>query len=555
MAAKEVTLSPEEIDALEVTYLGPSWQTNDDGSWHLPERTLGWEIIGWCSRYLRNPDTGGPWEFTLEQMRIILWWYAIDEHGNFIYNSGVIQRLKGWGKDPLLAVVCLVEFVGPCRFGGWDDSGEPIVAPQSAAWVQVAAVSKEQTKNTIALFPSLMTDDLRSDYGIKAGDAYQILRAHQGRNRLEPVTSNYRSLEGGRSTFVLMNETHHWVSSNSGHDMANTIDGNTTKGRGRGARALAITNAYQPGEDSVAERMRVAYEEILAGRAMDVGVMYDTIEAHPSTPLTPEALEIVIPKIRGDAVWLSVKGIISSVMNTRIALSRSRRMWLNQIVSSDEALITKQDWANSKDVDLTLEPGDAITLGFDGAKTRDSTALVAMRIKDRATFVIGLWERPHGPEAEGWEVERNVVDHAVRDAIRVYDVQGFYADVAYWESYIHDWGVEFGDQFSIAPHGDSPVAWDMRKSVKEVTRANERLVQAVMDGKIKHDGDLNLTRHVMSVRRHENRHGVSFTKDEREGRSRIDLYAAMLLAHEALLDMGKRGKAPKRQRTGKGWFM
>jgi hypothetical protein len=34
---------------------------------------------------------------TLEQLRFLLWWYAIDESGRFVYQSGVLQRLKGWG--------------------------------------------------------------------------------------------------------------------------------------------------------------------------------------------------------------------------------------------------------------------------------------------------------------------------------------------------------------------------------------------------------------------------------------------------------------------------
>jgi hypothetical protein len=33
--------------------------------------------------------------------------------GRFVYRKGVLQRMKGWGKDPLLAVICLVELVGP----------------------------------------------------------------------------------------------------------------------------------------------------------------------------------------------------------------------------------------------------------------------------------------------------------------------------------------------------------------------------------------------------------------------------------------------------------
>ncbi|XES01291.1 hypothetical protein HEP87_63070 [Streptomyces sp. S1D4-11] len=35
--------------------------------------------------------------------------------------------------------------------------------------------------------------------------------------------------EGGRITFTVLNETHHWVSGNSGDRMYETIDGNATK--------------------------------------------------------------------------------------------------------------------------------------------------------------------------------------------------------------------------------------------------------------------------------------------------------------------------------------
>lgn len=91
------TLTPEEIDALTPTYIGCTWQKNEDGSWLLPERTLGWQIAGWTFKYLRNPNGGGPWKFTNEQLRFVLWWYAVDEHGRFINQTGVLQRLKGWG--------------------------------------------------------------------------------------------------------------------------------------------------------------------------------------------------------------------------------------------------------------------------------------------------------------------------------------------------------------------------------------------------------------------------------------------------------------------------
>ena len=97
MEVRPITALPTlELDELVPTYIGPTWETNEDGSWHLPERTLGWEIAGWTHEYLAGED-GSPWNFTDEQLRFVLWWYAVDEAGRFTYRTGVLQRCKGWG--------------------------------------------------------------------------------------------------------------------------------------------------------------------------------------------------------------------------------------------------------------------------------------------------------------------------------------------------------------------------------------------------------------------------------------------------------------------------
>jgi len=113
--------SPEEIEALKrsiafdpsketltadllteittPTLIGPTWKTTEDGSWLLPEHTLGWEIAGWCTKYLKSPrNPEEPFKFTLEQLRFILHWYAVDAKGKFLYRTGVLQRMKGAGK-------------------------------------------------------------------------------------------------------------------------------------------------------------------------------------------------------------------------------------------------------------------------------------------------------------------------------------------------------------------------------------------------------------------------------------------------------------------------
>jgi hypothetical protein len=499
-------LTAEEIEALEPTFLGPTWKRNPDGSWLLPTRTLGWQIAGWAAEWLLGED-GKPWKFTKEQLRFILWWYAVDENGRFIARTGVLQRMKGWGKDPILAVMCLVELVGPSRFSHWDEKGQPVGIPHPRAWVQVTAVNQAQTTNTMALIPGLMSERFKAKYRIK--DGAELIRAMGGKCRLEAVTSSYRAIEGKRTTFTLLNETHHWVAGNKGIKMYETIDGNSTK---QDSRYLAITNAYLPGEDSVAEIMREWYEKIREGRAVDVGFLYDSIEAHPRTPLTAEALHIVIPKIRGDAVWLRVETIIQSVLNATLSASRSRRMWLNQIVAEEDALYGPDQLAAMENEDLELLPGDEIVAGFDGGKTDDDTALVAIRISDQAIFKLGHWFKPDGansdddPDVPRWEVNRELVDSAVHEMFRLYEVKGFYADVALWESYITDWAADYAEGL------------------------------------------------IVNARRRTNNYGLSFGKESRESPRKVDLYAALLLAHEALHDLRTRGKKEKK-RTGRGHFL
>ncbi|MFB8351002.1 terminase [Streptomyces niveus] len=548
MAAQAI-LAPEEIDLLEPTFIGPTWQKDPYGRWALPTKTLGWQIAGWCSEWLRSEE-GGPWKFTREQLRFVLHWYAVDDTGRFTNRKGVLQRMKGWGKDPLLAVLCLVELVGPSRFSHWDEAGEPVGKAHPRAWVQVTAVNQSQTTNTMALIPSLMSDDFKVKYDVKDGAV--LIRANGGKARLEAVTSSYRALEGKRTTFTLLNETHHWVSGNNGHKMYETIDGNATK---QDSRYLAITNAYLPGEDSVAERMRESFEKIREGRAVDVGFMYDSIEAHPETPLSPEALLIVIPKIRGDAVWLIPQTIVQSVLDTTISASRSRRMWLNQVVAEEDAIYGPAEWDPLLDEGKGLKPGDEVVLGFDGGKSSDSTALVALRVRDMHVVLLNIWEHPEGEAGKHWSVPRHEVDSAVHEAFRLFDVKAFFADVALWESYIADWSETYGERLAAkSPVGKDAIGWDMRGSQKAVTMAHERLMRTVFDKKLSHDGDLTLRRHVLSARRRTNNYGISFGKESKDSPRKIDAYAALMLAHEALYELRVRGKKV-RKRTGRGYFM
>lgn len=560
-----MTPSKEALDRLEElgldesvlkpTYIGPTWQKNPDGSWRLPEKTLGWQILGWCSTRINALQGGGRWKFTPEQARFILWFYAVDDEGRFIYRKAVMQRLKGAGKDPLLAVICLIELCGPSRFSHWDAKGNPVGKRHEMAWVQVAAVSRDQTRNTSTLFPALISDELKAEFRLEVGK--ELIHGMGGRIRLECVTSNPATLEGGRSTFVILNEIWWWKVGNQGTAMYEGIERNVKK---TNSRWIAITNAFVPGEDSVCERIRNGWEAVQEGRAMDVGLMYDSIEAHPNAPLDPIILPYIIDGVRGDAKWLDPRSVIESIMDTSFSPALSRRVWLNQIVADEDAVYQPAQWHELAKgfEDEMLREGDEITLGFDGGKTDDATALVAYRVKDGFVQILGLWEKPTkwgalgGKDGEDWKVPQEEVDSRVHEAFRLYKVKGFYADVSLWESYIHEWTKAYAEGLEVKASSASPIGWDMR-SPKQATYAHEALMNAIFDGAIHHNNDLALKRHVLNARRRENIHGISFGKESPDSPKKVDAYAALMLAYKAATDLAARGREVKQTTGGRVW--
>lgn len=534
-----------------VRAIGPTWAIGDDGRWVLPERTLGWAVMGWCGVWLQRPD-GEPWRFTPEQARFVLWYYALREDGRFVYRDAVLQRMKGWGKDPLAAALMAAEMLGPVRFGGWGADGEPVAVPVGDAWVQTAAVSLDQTKNTMRLFPGLFTPAAKREYRVQIGK--ETIYAMADSRFLQAVTRSPATLEGARASFVVLNETHLWTSSNDGHEMAAVIARNAAKSADGGARTLRITNAYQPGEDSVAERDREAWEAVQAGRAVEVGLLYDSLEAGPTAPLTAEAAPLVVSAVRGDSWWMDPERLVSEVLDVRNPPSQSRRWWYNQIVATEDAWVSRQEWdaCAIPPEEAALEDGDAITLGFDGSEYDDWTALVGCRVSDGLLFTVGLWD----PDAHGGEIPRAEVDAAVRAAFRRWDVVGFYADVHPWEAYIDAWDLEFGDGLAMRSTMRSAIGFDMRGRRREITEATERLHAAIVERRVPHIAEPRASQHVYNARRRPNAFGVAIGREHRESPRRIDWAVAAILAYHARRDYlalpEKKRRRRGRRRAGGG---
>lgn len=505
----------------------------------LPEKTLGWQALAWTADYLRQPDgpdAGAPWRYTDEQARFLLWWYAVDERGRFVYRRGMLRRLKGWGKDPVGSTLCALELCGPCRFGGWDAAGEPVAIPHPSPWVITAAVSLDQTKNTMRLFPSLFSDDAVDEYGIDLGKEIIYTRA----GMLEAVTSSPRAMEGKRTTFSLKNETHHWLANNDGLAMSEVIARNLTKARAGDARSLAISNAHNPGEGSDAELDYEAYLSSLTGRS-PADFLYDSIEAPDGIDIEdPEQVRAGLIAARGDSHWLDLDRHVAEILDPRTREGMARRFYFNQVVAGDDVWLPRQAWDQLRGP-REVPAGALIVVGFDGSDSDDWTALRA-ETQDGYQFTPAfadgkpmIWD----PAQHGGYTPRAEVTAAVAELFRRYRVVRMYCDPPYWQSEIDAWAGEHGDKVVLrwATYRPRPMA-----------EALERFRTDVLAAQLTHDGCQITSKHVENAHADYRPQGVLVRKDKPISRNKIDAVMSSALAHEAAFDVTAGKLWPTRSR-------
>jgi hypothetical protein len=548
---------------VEAVHLGPTWQRDPaTGLYVAPEHSLGKGIAEWVHRYVASPDGEGPWVCTPEQLRLLYHVYALRRTStrartDWVYRELNVQRLKAWGKDPFAAMLALVEMVGPCRLDHWDEHGDPVGRAEPAAWVQVMAVAKAQTKNTMKMFATLVGPRMRTDYHVVVGKEQVV--ALGGERTIEAVTSAPATMEGNRPTFQIGGEPHWWRENNDGHAMREVMDRNNKR---PGSRILWITNAYNPSEMSVGQANREGWELARSGEYADTGVMYDSLEAPESARMVPREIPVVLAAVRGDSHWVDIDAITKRILDPRNSVATSRRFYFNQIGADDEA------WADPKDVDATIHPqvktwradpdidvsdtGAAIRLGwapvepdepvvlfFDGGKSDDHTAISGYRLADDYLFSVGYWGRPARLDSrERWFAPREDVDDRVTEAMDRFRVVALWADPShakddeddtpYWDGLLDVWHRRWKDQlgFWAVKTGEMQhaVKWDMTSPARQAVfvQGAEEFVRALEDHALSHDGHPMFVRYMKNAKALQTRYGTSLWKGARGSKRKID---------------------------------
>lgn len=526
--------------------------------------TLAPEIIAWAESILIQPNgahAGRPFQFTPRQLRFMLWWYSVDDDGRWLFQHGARRLSKGSGKSPHAGVLGLCEFCGPVRVKDIDHKrrivvGESFMMPL----VQIAATAESQTHNTMRMIRAFAPkgSPIVVQHQLDPGKV-SYYKLPEG--KLEVISSSPTAAEGAEPSLIIADETEWWRPNNGGVELNNTLLDNLAKS---GSRMLEVSNAWVPGQDSVAESTFAAWVAQEEDRVVSAAgrILYDAVISRPDLDWYDEAaVRADMERVYADAWWQSLDGVMKRVFSPKSKLSDSKRKYGNRPEVAEDAWADPAQWSVLKaDPDRPVAEREEIAMFFDGSKSRDATALIGCCMSDGHVFRIGMWE-PDTAHDTTSTVDVADVNRAVHRAKERYTVVGFFADVQEWESFVKvDWPALFADDLLIdaQPSGKAPqaVAWDMRSRTYEFTLACELTLGEIEDKKFTHDGDAAVARHIGNARRRPNQWGVSIGKASRDSPEKIDgavcVIGARMVRQQVL---ASKAWQKRRKKTGRASFL
>lgn len=216
--------------------------------------------------------------------------------------------------------------------------------------------------------------------------------------------------------------------------------------------------------------------------------------------------------------FLSLDALRSTLKTSRE--SQWRRYRLNQVTEDVGAWLELGMW-NALSSSRTIPRGSRVVGGFDGSTSGDATGILICSVEEVPHCeVYALWEAPTDPRrAEGWRVPRSEVSEAVRALYETYDVVELACDPAWWRSEIEAWSVAYPNVVEFPFH-----------SVARAAPACGRAYAAIKSGRLSHDGDANLARHLRNCVVRETPQGVVIQKYHRNSIHHIDLATALVIA-------------------------
>jgi phage terminase large subunit-like protein len=424
------------------------------------------------------------------------------------YFAGVVETLillqKKNGKTTLLAALALWHLLT-------EPDAECLIGATSR---EQASILYEQAVGFVRRSP-----ELQARVATKRG--YRELRALRDSGRIRVLAAEVDTADGVIPTLGLVDEL--------GRAKSLGLYGIFRDGLGpRDGQMVTISTAGDH-EGSPLGLMRVAARQ-LPMQHRDGAYLYarsdDRTFAMHEWALTVEddIADMAVVKRANPAPWQTVELLRERHDSPSMTPWQWARFACGLWVGAEEYWLRPDDW-RAAEIEGALQPGERIALGFDGSRYGDATGLVACRLDDGLLVPLAVWEQP--PGAVEWEVPSDAVDAKLAEVFETYDVVRGYFDPPLWQTQIDGWAREYGDEVV--------VRYQTNRS--RFTAATERFRTDLLAGDLRHDGDPELTRHVLNAQMRETRGGYVLSKSRPGSPDKIDLAVCAVLAYEARADL------------------
>jgi phage terminase large subunit-like protein len=201
---------------------------------------------------------------------------------------------------------------------------------------------------------------------------------------------------------------------------------------------------------------------------------------------------------------------------------------MNQWTSSINSWLPAGAWDSCRD-EFEIKPDDEIVLGFDGSFSGDASVIVGATIpKDDEpvrVFMVKAWEKDLNIHDDDWRVDIAEVEDTIRAFCQSHpNVREIACDPFRWQRSMQ----------ALEEAGLPIVEWPSTSPARMVP-ACAKFYDAVMDGKLKHDGDGTLARHLDNAAVKIDRLGPRIVKENRNSPRKIDAAVAAVIAVDRAL--------------------
>ncbi|WP_216867966.1 terminase large subunit [Mycolicibacterium goodii] len=382
---------------------------------------------------------------------------------------------KGFAKTELMALIAYAELhpESPVRWDGWDADGNPVGRPVVDPYIPMLANAKLQV-NELAYGALKYICEEGPDADFFDASLDRVIRfnaAGRPDGKAVPLANAPDSNDGGRTTFQGFDETHRLYLP-SERKAVTTMEANLGKRVAQDPWSMSTTTAGEPGQNSVAETDHFEAEAMQRGEIKRPRMFYFHRQADDKWNM--DKFEDRVEAIREAsgpelAARTDLEDLASQWDIPNADKPYLERVWCNRWTQQGAQAFNLKLWKDLARPEKQIPSGAFVTVGMDGSRFRDSTALVMTDVRTGLQQLEFLAEKPLDAGDE-WEVDEVALTAKWNYLRRRYKVMLAYGDPAYWTSTLGMWSQKAGD----SPYTKRPVVQEFW------TNKQDRMVKALL---------------------------------------------------------------------------